>query len=434
MDRKGQKIISPIVDLVMGLWRRSDRDFDKKGARRAFRETCYAVLRGETIESAEPSESTPHDSPEWARYIAASDCKGIRELIEGVSEIISARTMSCVISEDSDSDTETVEGFFPCSIRRKKRKTLNPSTDRRFKANKTAVQITKMQKDLEYARGKAAEVFEANRGITIPLPEDASSTESDTSCEQGMAPAHGTEDAVEISSNVEYQEKRPKNSRPQIVPIPPLPMDYRMENEWIKKHIKSPDMLYTYVRRKSGDGIHWSNGMRKYFESNDFWEFAFDTLSSGGWHDSEYNRPINNVAKYITKVTIEEFSRHEATKHSRFEGKFKDGKELLEYVETHCRGMNSEYRTEEYCEWFLQRMNDIGWRWNNGATINNISAQMSKMYDEFKDWRRDNERNLAGLNPNQIGDTARVHRAIERGEWKPRANGKFSAMDLKGLL
>lgn len=434
MESKGQQIIFPVVDLLMGLWRRSDREFDKNGARRAFRETCYAVLRGETIEVAEPSEDTPHDSPEWARYVAACDCKGIGELLEGVSEAITESSRSYVISDDSDSDAETVEGFFPCRIRRKKRQKINPATDRRFKANKTATQITKMHKDLEYARGKATEVFEANRGITIPLPEESSSTESDASLVQEKTATTVTEDVSDISSDVEYQEKRPKNSRPQIVPIPPLPTDYRMENEWIKKHIKSPDMLYTYVRKKSGDGIRWSSGMRKYFENNDFWEFAFDTLSSGGWHDSEYNRPINNVSKYITKVTIEEFSRHEATKHSRFEGKFKNGKELLEYVEIHCYGMNNEYRTEEYCEWFLQRMNDIGWRWNNGSTINNIPAQMSKMYEEFKEWRRINERNLAGLNANQIGDTARVHRAIERGEWKPRANGKFSAMDLKGLL
>lgn len=429
MEQKSKEIITPIIDLLMGLWRRADRDYDKKGARRAFRETCYEVIRGNTLEIAEPNEDTPHDSPIWARYVAACDCKGVGEILEGIASIIAESRNTYIDNDDSDSDDGPYDEFL--SGNRKKRQT-NPTTDRRFKANKSVAERRKMQRDLKYARGKAIEVFEANRGNTIPLPDEIDDSEPYQTQEE----FHNTfiPEESDISSDIEYQEKRPKNSRPQMVSLPPLPTDYRMENEWVKKYIKSPDMLYTYVRRKSGDGIRWSSGMRKFYENNDFWEFAFDTLSCGGWNDSINNRPISNVARYITKVIIEEFSRHEASKHSRFEGKFKTGRELLEYIETHCRGMKNEYKTEEYCEWFLQKMNDIGWRWNNGSTINNIPSQMTKMFDEFRDWRTKNERNLVGLNPNQIGDMARVHRAIERGEWKPRANGKFCAMDLKGLL
>ena len=108
MESTGTKIITPVIDLIMGLWRRSDRDFDKKGARRAFRETCYAVLRGEVLEIPEPSEDTPHDSPAWARYVAACDCKGISALLDGISDAITASSRQYLISDDSDSDAETV--------------------------------------------------------------------------------------------------------------------------------------------------------------------------------------------------------------------------------------------------------------------------------------------------------------------------------------
>ena len=432
MGKRGQSIIEPVVDLVVGLWRRADRDFAKKGARDAFRETCSAVLRGEIPEEIEvPSEDTPRDSAEWAQYVAYSDCAGLRTMLESISDMVSDGDGQIFIhGDESDSDTDSFEGFvpLPCRIKRCKPRMLNPATDKRFKVNKTPEQIEHMHKTLEHARVKASEVLDASRGISFQCQAD-SDMESDCNSSQQEPTAVQSDE----SSDIEYLAKRPKNSRPKKVPLPPLPTDYRMENEWIKNNIKSPDMLYSYVRMKSGDGIRWSSGMRKYFESNDFWEFAFDTLSCGGWHDSEHNRPICNVSKYITKVTIEEYSRHEATKHSRFEGKFKTGKELLDYVQLSCSGMREELKTEEYCSWFLQKMNDCGWRWNNGSTINNIPGMMSQMYKEFTEWCEKNGQNLTGLNPSQYGETLRIQNAIERGDWKPRENGKFCAMDLLKL-
>lgn len=413
MGDKGKKIVGSIVDLMIGLWRRGDRDFSSKAARDAFRETCASVLFGEDVTIVKPLDGTSKDSPEWASYVAASDCYSLETMIETISNYVEETVIGGIISPEDESDSDSSDSNRNV-FRRRRVRSINPSTDKRFKSNKTKEQLDKMNESLANARVKASEVLEANR---------ASSPSVQSTCE-----------ASEDSSEIEYESKRERNSRPKNVPLPPLPMDYRLENEWIKNNIKSPDMLYSYVRKKAGDGIRWSSGLRKYFESNDFWEFAFDTLSSGGWHDSENNRPISNVSKYITKATIEEYVRHEATKHSRFEGRFKTGKELLEYVQVHCAGIADYVKTEEYCSWFLQRMNEIGWRWNNGSTINNLPGQMTKMYDEFNGWRKINERNIVGLNPDQIGDTARLHRAIERGEWKPRANGKFSAMDLKGLL
>lgn len=434
MVKKGQSIIEPVVDLVVGLWRRADRDFAKKGARDAFRETCSAVLRGEIPEEVVvPSESTPRDSAEWAQYVAYCDCAGLRTMLESMSDMVSDDSGQILLQggDESDSDADSFEGFLPLPYRIKRRKPrmLNPATDKRFKVNKTAAQIEQMQKRLEQARVKATEVLDANRGVVPAQEQQDSITESDGS----SSPDDSSTVPSDESSDIEYLAKRPKNSRPKKVPLPPLPMDYRMENEWIKNNIKSPDMLYSYVRMKSGDGIRWSSGMRKYFESNDFWEFAFDTLSCGGWHDSEHNRPICNVSKYITKVTIEEYSRHEATKHSRFEGRFKTGRELLDYIQLSCSGMRDELKTEEYCSWFLQKMNDCGWRWNNGSTINNIPGMMSQMYKDFTAWCEKNDQNLTGLNPSQYGETLRIQNAIERGDWKPRENGKFCAMDLLKL-
>ena len=438
MGTKRQKIIEPVLDLVMGLWKRSDRDFPKRAARNAFRETCYAVLRGEEVNITEPGEEVSHDSAEWARYVAASDCHGLGALLSNISE--SDDSMSndygFLGMEDSDSPADFDNnnlGIY--KVKRRKMQRVNPATDRRFKTNKTRDQIEKMQKNLEQARVKANEVFEAHKGIvpeTIDIPKEESHSNAimDSADEPPQTESISTTPITEESTGIEYMEKRGKNSRPQIVPLPRLPMDYRLENEWIKNNIKSPDMLYSYVRMKAGDGIKWSSGLRKFYESNDFWEFAFDTLSCGGWHDSEHNRPICNVSKYITKVVIEEYSRHEATKHSRFEGKFESGAALLDYVKTSCSGIREELLTEEYCSWFLQKMNDCGWRWNNGATINNIPGQMSRLYDEFTEWCKNNSSSLAGLNANQYGETLRIQSAIESGAWKPRANGKFCAMDL----
>ena len=411
MTEEQKNIFHPLLDLLDGLWRRADRDFPSRKSRDAFRETCFAVLRGKSIMGIEPDENTPRDSEEWAKFVAACDCKGFGSILASMSDLVIEKAKAeAMCIDDSDSSTlGSISEDIRLSDIQRATKRINQQTDRRFKANQTAEQRAQQRKNLEYARAKAEEVRMAAREYA----EDVSSSES---------------------SDVEYTEKRKKNSRPNKVPLPDLPVDYKKENEWVRKNIKSPDMLYSYVRAKAGDGIRWSSGMRKYFDNNDFWEFAFDTLSSGGWCDSEFNRPICNVSKYITKVIIDEFSRHEASKHSRFEGKFKNGAELLEYIKVHCSGIRPELQTEAYCSWFLQRMNDIGWRWNNGSTINNIPGQMAKLFDEFKQWCATNKSSLVGLNDNQYGETLRIQSAIASGEWKPRANGKFSALDLKKYL
>lgn len=428
--QKGKDIILSVIDLLDGLWKRSDRDFTKRAARKAFRETCLSLLRGELVEVDEPSDDCPRDSVEWARYVAVSDYEGLGKFLD---KTMSMGAVYCApigqqYSDESDSDDEEPFGFVPFVLRgRKKKRMLDPSKDKRFKANKSEEQISKMAKDLEFARTKATEVFEANRGLT---PTQAVEQEEENIKKELEVKQ---EELTEESSDVVYGSKRKRNSQPVKVPLPPLPTDYRLENDWVKKNIKSPDMLYSYVRAKAGDGIRWSSGLRRYYESNDFWEFAFDTLSCGGWCDSETNKPICNVAKYITKATIGEFERHEASKHSRFEGKFKSGMELLEYIQVHCGGLSEEVQTEEYCSWFLQKMNEIGWRWSNGSTINNIPGQMTKMLPDFKEWCKSNAENLAGLNPNQYGETLRIQNAIANGDWKPRENGKFCAMDLLKL-
>lgn len=416
---------TPLIDLIMGLWRRADRDFGTKVARKAFRETCAAVLSGKISTVPEPPEETSHDSPEWARFVAAEDCKSVKPAIDNLGKV--AKMNSLIVGsmmepamDESDSEDE-IKALAPYAQYRiaKKRRRADPSTDRRYKANKTDEERERQRQTLDDARAKSVEVLAEKRGYPLyDLDPDEPEAMEDP------------EELEEDSGDVSYMERRKKNSAPVRVPIPPLPRDYRLENEWIKQNIKSPDMLYSYVVKKTGGGITWSGGLRKFFNSNDFWEFAFDTLSSGGWNDSETNKPICNVAKYITKATIGEYVRHERTKHSIFEGKFKTGKELLDYIEMNCSSMDVKYRTEEYAEWFLQQMNDVGWRFNNGATINNLPKAMADRFDAFQEWCKNNGSLLTGLNANQYGETLRIQKAIERGEWKPTADGKFRAIDL----
>lgn len=421
---KDQSTTLAIVDLVFGLWRRADRDYSSKSARKAFRETCHRILSGEGITVLVPKEDTPCDSAEWAAYVAACDCPALKDMLDRLFEMEKERqaylkSIAYASLEDSDSD-DTFDLPFPIWRRAKRKRTLNPDSDKRFKTNKTSTEIEQQKRQLTEARSMKAEPVATEEVVLPEEPQpEVSSLESSPKSEE---------------SSVAYMEKRKKRSKPKKVPIPPLPSDYTKENEWVKENIKSPDMLYSYVLMKTGNGIMLSAGMRKYWENNDFWEFAFDTLASGGWRDSEHNRPIENISKYITKATIGEFERHEATKRSRFEGKFKNGKELLDYINLCCSSVRKELRTEEYCEWFLQKMNDMGWRWGNGATINNIPGEMSRNFPEFQEWQVKNRDHLAGLTPDQYGATVRIHKALEKGEIKPKANGKYSAMDLKKYL
>lgn len=416
MRNERREFLNSIIDIVQSLWQRAESDYTDPQQRIDFLNTCFSILRGDEVPSI-PSHTEDKFRPKIA---AIRDCGAIRQLIEKSFNFVDSQIEAMAYRYDFESD-DSGTGISTARISRRRR-SINPDTDKRFRANKTPEQIAKMENNL----AKARKLYDSS--------SDVKSTVKQINIVPATEVADDDLDLSPSDSSDSYAEKRSRNSHPRKVALPELPVDYKQENEWIKANIKNPDMLYSYVRKKAGDGIRWSSGLRKYFESNDFWEFAFDTLSSGGWHDSEHNRPISNVSKYITKVIIEEYSRHEATKNSRFDGKFKTGKELLEYIEVHCHSMNSDYKQEEYCEWFLQRMNDMGWRWNSGVPINNIPGQMSKMYDEYKDWCKENQRNLVGLTPAQIGDASRVYSAIQKGEWKPRANGKFSALDLKGII
>lgn len=430
--RKGtSQLTLPVIDLMLGLWRRADRDFKSKAARKAFRDTCSAVLRGELVDFPEPPEDTDRESSAWAAYVAAEDCKSVQGAIESIENVakanrIVAAAMPTAATDESDSD-EDIEMVLPYSSYRfiKRRRMADPSKDRRFKRNKTEVEIERQKQLLDDARAKSVAVMDEKRGYSLLDYGPEQTVE-----QEGPQEETSSHEEKGEPSGVGYMERRKKNCAPVKVAIPPLPKDYRMENEWVQNNIKSPDMLYSYVLKKTGEGVTWSGGLRKFFNSNDFWEFAFDTLSSGGWKDSETNKPISNISKYITKATIGEYVRHERTKYSIFDGKFKTGKELLDYIEMHCPAMDAKYRTEEYAEWFLHQMNDIGWRFNNGATINNLPKAMSDKFDAFLEWCKNNSANLEGLNPNQYGETLRIQKAIERGEWKPTADGKFRAIDL----
>lgn len=440
MEKQELNIIEPIVDLVMGLWQRSDRDFNKKSSRDAFRSVCCKILKGEDIEVEEPNEDTPKDSVDWARYVAASDCKSLAILVSNMTTLLNRSTQRVYFcGDESDSDSEYYEGMMPFSygFKRRRKNKVNPSTDRRFKANKTQEQIEKQNKALALARENARQSSYLASGLSAPESvEPLQKVDTNPKVDESGNNETLVQSEVEpvTQGDISYMPKRKKNSKPIMVPLPPLPTNYQEEHKWVKENIKTPDMLYSYVRKKSGDGILWSSGMRKYFDNNDFWEFAFDTLSCGGWCDSESNRPIFNIAKYITKVTIGEFDRHEASKHSRFEGKFKTGKDLLDYLSIHVLNIKPEFKEEGFCDWFVQKMNEVSWRWNNGTTINNIAGQMSRMYNDYQIWKTENAENLAGLNESQYGVAARIHKAIVTGEWKPQANGKYSAMDMKKFL
>lgn len=433
---ESRDITAPIVDLMLGLWRRADRDFSTKVARKAFRDTCAAVLKGAVTQISEPAEDTPTDSPEWARFVAAEDCRSVKSAIDNIAAMARAsRLIGGVMSGlpvddcESDADLEMLSQFTPYKLVRRRRKS-NPMTDRRYKKNKTEEELERQKRTLDEARVKSVAKMDDIRGYSLRDFE----MEEETEPAQGHTEQESASEVDDEVSTVEYLERRKKNSKPKMVPLPPLPRDYRCENEWVKTNIKSPDMLYSYVAKKTGGGVTWSGGLRKFFDSNDFWEFAFDTLSSGGWCDSESNKPISNIGKYITKSTIGEYVRHERSKYSIFDGKFKTHKDLLDYIEMHCSTMDAKYRSEEYASWFLQQMTDVGWRFNNGSTINNLPKAMSENFAKFQEWCKKNGGALEGLNASQYGETLKIHKAIEKGQWKPNANGKFSALDLKKFL
>ena len=422
----GKNRIAPIIDLMFGLWNKADRDFKSKEARKAFRDTCMAVLRDELESAPHCDEGVSHDSPAWASQVAYEDCSSVKSAMETLSS--SAVSTAGFYYDPEDSDSSAAEQL----IRSLRRRKINPATDRRFKANKSArereVQIRNLAQARQAVRAEPS-VVAPDEEPSPPPPEPTPAVPDDSS--DG---SDAIQTDAEQMGDAQFMARREKNSKPQVVPIPPLPRDYRKENEWIRQNIKSPDMLYTYVRKKTGGGVIWSGGLRKFFDSNDFWEFAFDTLSCGGWCDSENNKPISNVAKYITKSTIGEFVRHERSKYSIFDGKFQSGKELLEYIEMHCHMMDMKYRTEEYAEWFVHQMNEVGWRYTNGSTINNLPKAIAENFSKFEEWRATNRENLVGLNPSQYGETLRIQQAVENGEWKPMANGKFRATDLLKLV
>lgn len=94
---------------------------------------------------------------------------------------------------------------------------------------------------------------------------------------------------------------------PVLIILPPLPSDYKEENEWVRKNIKNLHGLYTYVYKKTSGWITWGEWLRDICSRYDFWDFAYDTISSNGWCDKETKKPISNISKYISAFIIKEF-------------------------------------------------------------------------------------------------------------------------------
>ena len=99
MGREGREILTPVLDLIMGLWQRADRDFKNKQSREAFRAICYAEILGENVNIPEPSANEPRDSVEWARYVASTDYKGIGKIIEGMLDRLVERRVDFMLNE-----------------------------------------------------------------------------------------------------------------------------------------------------------------------------------------------------------------------------------------------------------------------------------------------------------------------------------------------
>lgn len=419
MSRNPQTIFQKFIALCKAAYERGKEDFSDPEAREAFFLTAMDAMSGKGVAAVKPSRKTSRDSVEWARYVAARDYSGIGDVfvLSGIGERQTAEETDW---SDDSSESEWQDDFLRAKPRRR------PSHPRYIDEN--------------------GEVFvwdakaKAYRPIK-PHPNKGNTEKMKQMSEQGVLVRQGYDDSsaqeeapLEEPDTISYMERRKKGCKPQKVKIPPIP-SYDKENEYIRENIKNSDMLYSYVCMKTGGGVRLSAGLRKYFDSNDFWEFAYDTLCAGGWCDSATNRPIANIAKYITKVIIEEYVAHEATKHSRFENKWKTPEELSEWIHFNYNGeKKDEIAKPEFCAWFLNTMNDCGWRDYKGRPINSIPMELTKQYEKYVEWARANQDMTIGLNPDQYVHLMNAQKAKAEGKIKPQSNGKYSWQDLQKAM
>lgn len=422
MTKETPTTFQRFAELCLQVYSRANDDFSQPEARDKFFRTAIAVLKGDKVRATRPADSVPRDSSPWAAYIAVRDYSGLGEVFDAsVRErgLPSVQNRWDDDSDSSDSPWENPVGGQP---------TRPPVHPRMMDENGNPL------------------VWDRSIGAYRPMkphPNKGNSEKMKTLSEHGVrmrlngADESSSEDSSDKESEpaaVSFMERRAKGSKPHLVPIPKIP-SYDKENEYIRAHIKSSDMLYSYVVQKAGGGVRLSAGLRKYFESNDFWEFAFDTLCAGGWCDSATNRPIANISKYLTKVIIEEYVAHEATKHSRFENKFKNAAELAEWIHFNYHGeRKDEISKPEFCAWFLNTMNDCGWRDFKGRPINSIPMELTKQYEKYLAWSRENKDMTVGLNPDQYEHLLNAQRAKSEGKIKPGADGKYSWQDLQKAM
>lgn len=419
MPRDTQNIFQKFAALCEAAYNRSREDFSAEEARDAFFKTALSAMRGECTAVAKPDRSTSRDSIEWATYVAARDYSNIGEVF------VLAERQDKSVEDRWDSDDSSSDGWQDDFLKAKPRR---PSHPRYIDDNGNVFVWDYKEKGYRPIK---------------PHPNKGNAAKMKALSEQGVNTRKGLDDPTtsaddmttpDESDSISYMERRKKGSRPNKVKIPPIP-SYDKENEYIRENIKNSDMLYSYVCQKTGGGVRLSAGLRKYFENNDFWEFAFDTLCAGGWCDSATNRPIANIAKYLTKVIIEEYVAHEATKHSRFENKFKSAEELVEWLHFNYNGeKKEEMSTPEFCAWFLKTMNDCGWRDYKGRPINSIPMELTKQYEKYTEWAKENRELTIGINPNQYEHLMNAQKAKMEGKIKPGANGKYSWKDLQKAM
>jgi len=421
MSKETPTIFKRFAELCQQVYTRSNDDFSNQEAKSKFFMTALDAILGKKVRVARPDDSISRDSVQWAVYVAQRDYSGLGEVFEAAVKPSAARerpSWSHDFQDDGDSSAGSEDEDDSESVRTRK-----PSHPRRI------------------GEDGGTEVWDKSIGGYRPIKPHPNKGQSDRMKTLGVLGvkqrqwiSDESSSAPDESEAISFTERRAKGSKPNLVPIPKIP-SYDKENEYIRMHIKSSDMLYSYVVQKTGGGVRLSAGLRKYFDSNDFWEFAFDTLCAGGWCDSATNRPIANIAKYITKVIIEEYTTHEATKHSRFENKFKGADDLSEWIGFNYHGeKKEEIQKPEFCAWFLKTMNDCGWRDFKGRPINSIPLELTKQYEKFVEWARDNQGMTTGINPDQYEHLMNAQRAKSEGKIKPGADGKYSWQDLQKAM
>lgn len=410
------------AELCLQVYSRANDDFSQPEARDKFFRTALAVLKGDKVRAPRPADTSSRDSAPWAAYLAVRDYTGLSAVFNAAAT--GAVTTCSQDRYDDDSDSSDFS-WDATSGRTPSRPPVHP---RMMDADGNPLV---WDRSLGRYRPLKPHPNKGNIEKMRSLSEQGVRTRMNL-MDESLADASSAEESEPEA--VSFMERRAKGSKPKLVPIPKIP-SYDKENEFIRTHIKSSDMLYSYVVQKTGGGVRLSAGLRKYFESNDFWEFAFDTLCAGGWCDSATNRPIANIAKYLTKVIIEEYVAHEATKHSRFENKFKDAAALAEWIHFNYHGeKKDEMSKPEFCAWFLNTMNDCGWRDFKGRPINSIPMELTKQYEKFLEWSKENKDMTVGLNPDQYEHLLNAQRAKSAGKIKPGADGKYSWQDLQKAM